>query len=75
MGVQMSSMVFAEMLQSTASGHVAFAIGGAEGLRLPASWLRISLSQMTWPHRLARLLLLEQIFRSREIWAQSGYHK
>eukprot|EP00435_Cladocopium_sp_Y103_P000717 s4413_g1.t1 len=70
MGVQMNSMVFAEMLQSTASGHVAFIIGGAEGLpRLPALQ-RISLSQMTWPHRLARLLLLEQIFRSREIWAQ-----
>ena len=44
-----------------------FAVGGAEGL--PASWrggadLLLSLSPMTFPHELARVLLAEQIYRA-----------
>ncbi|HET9932448.1 MAG TPA: 23S rRNA (pseudouridine(1915)-N(3))-methyltransferase RlmH, partial [Polyangiaceae bacterium] len=51
-------------------GVIAFAIGGAEGL--PAEFSkraqhRLSLSRLTLPHRLARLLLAEQLYRALSI--------
>ena len=57
-------------------GVVAFAIGGAEGL--PAELLRradvrLSLSSMTLPHRLARLILLEQLYRGISILRNEPY--
>eukprot|EP00439_Symbiodinium_sp_Y106_P066048 s977_g10.t1 len=86
LGEAMESDTFATLilgvLQETA--RVSFAIGGADGLPEPlrpgcgelARTVRhLSLSQMTFPHRLARVLLLEQIFRARELTIGSGYSR
>ncbi|MFZ5774591.1 MAG: 23S rRNA (pseudouridine(1915)-N(3))-methyltransferase RlmH, partial [Thermodesulfobacteriota bacterium] len=58
--------------------EVAFLIGGPCGL--PARLVReadlaLSLSRMTFTHEMARLLLLEQLYRAFSIRAGSGYHK
>ncbi|MEI9951462.1 MAG: 23S rRNA (pseudouridine(1915)-N(3))-methyltransferase RlmH [Pseudomonadota bacterium] len=48
-------------------GHVAFVIGGAEGIPSALSAkadVRLSLSTFTFPHRLARVMLYEQLYRS-----------
>ena len=56
---------------------ITFAIGGADGL--PAALVaranrRLSLSAMTLPHRMARLVLLEQIYRALTIIRGEPYH-
>lgn len=57
-------------------GEIAFVIGGAEGI-LPELSARadelLSLSRMTLPHRLARVLLLEQIYRGLTILRHEPY--
>jgi 23S rRNA (pseudouridine1915-N3)-methyltransferase len=52
---------------------VCFVIGGPKGLELEAD-LRLSLGPMTLPHQLARVVLLEQIFRAHKILAREPYH-
>ncbi len=58
--------------------RVAFWVGGAFGLSgeviQEADW-RLSLSEMTLPHELARLVLLEQIYRAFTIIRGENYHK
>ncbi|MBM5819210.1 MAG: 23S rRNA (pseudouridine(1915)-N(3))-methyltransferase RlmH, partial [Cyanobacteria bacterium K_DeepCast_150m_m2_101] len=60
------------------SERLVFVIGGAEGidpaLKARASW-KLSLSPMTFPHELARLLLLEQLYRALTIQQGGPYHK
>ena len=54
-----------------------FAIGGADGLPralVARAGLRLSLSAMTLPHRMARLVLLEQIYRALTIIRGEPYH-
>jgi len=61
---------------STGKGVVAFIIGGADGIPKALSQsakARISLSKLTLPHRLARVLLLEQLYRSLSILRGEPY--
>ena len=58
--------------------ELAFAIGGADGLGaevLNRADVKMSLGPMTWPHLLARSLLLEQLYRTQQILAGHPYHR
>jgi 23S rRNA (pseudouridine1915-N3)-methyltransferase len=50
-----------------------FVIGGPKGLAIDAD-MRLSLGPMTLPHQLARVVLLEQIYRAHKILAREPYH-
>jgi 23S rRNA (pseudouridine1915-N3)-methyltransferase len=50
-----------------------FVIGGPTGLELSAD-MRLSLGPMTLPHQLARVVLLEQLYRAHKILAREPYH-
>jgi 23S rRNA (pseudouridine1915-N3)-methyltransferase len=52
---------------------VCFVVGGPRGLDLEAD-LRLSLGPMTLPHQLARVVLLEQLYRAHKILAREPYH-
>ena len=77
-GQTFDSQAFAERLEGSGSERLVFVIGGAEGidpaLKARASW-KLSLSPMTFPHELARLLLLEQLYRALTIQQGGPYHK
>jgi 23S rRNA (pseudouridine1915-N3)-methyltransferase len=51
-----------------------FVIGGPKGLDLERCDLRLSLGPMTLPHQLARVVLLEQLFRAHKILTGEPYH-
>ena len=80
-GRQWSSRDFAAHLRGWADrgvGTVAFAIGGAAGLGEPVltrADTLVSLGSMTWPHFLARVMLLEQLYRAQQILAGHPYHR
>ena len=73
-----SSLAFARHLEGSGSERLAFVIGGADGLdpaiKAQATW-RLSLSPLTFPHELARLLLLEQLYRALSIQQGAPYHR
>jgi 23S rRNA (pseudouridine1915-N3)-methyltransferase len=80
-GLQLDSAGFAGLLQGWMNGGrrgVTFVVGGADGLpaevREAANEV-LGLSRMTLPHRLARLVLAEQLYRALEILRGSPYHK
>lgn len=52
---------------------LSFVIGGPKGLELRAD-MRLSLGPMTLPHQLARVVLLEQVYRAHKILAREPYH-
>ena len=51
-----------------------FVIGGPKGLALESADHRFSLGALTLPHQLARVVLLEQIYRAHKILAREPYH-
>jgi 23S rRNA (pseudouridine1915-N3)-methyltransferase len=57
-----------------AGRDVCFAIGGPFGTRLSAADHTLSLGPLTLPHLLARVVLLEQLFRAHKILAGQTYH-
>lgn len=80
-GRKMDSPGLARLLEQLAlegNSRVCFLIGGSEGLS-PAvkegADLRLSMSDMTFPHHLARVMLLEQLYRACAINAGAKYHK
>lgn len=79
-GRPLESRAFAQHLArwQNEGRDVAFLIGGAWGLDdeiLAQADLRLSLSAMTLPHELARLVLLEQVYRALTILRGEPYHK
>lgn len=80
-GSELTSLEFADYIRElTVSGksNLAFVIGGSLGLSqevLNRSDFRLSLSKMTLPHQIARLVLLEQLYRSFKIIRGETYHK
>jgi 23S rRNA (pseudouridine1915-N3)-methyltransferase len=69
-GDSLTSTAFAKKLESwgrRGKGDVAFVLGGAEGIPeklVRSADARLSLSSLTLPHRLARVVLFEQIYRA-----------
>lgn len=80
-GKQADSVEFAQMIQSAAvSGEskMCFIIGGSYGLAKEVkdmAKVKLSMSKMTFPHHLARVMLLEQIYRGFKIAEGGKYHK
>ncbi len=53
---------------------ICFVLGGPRGLDLDRCDTRLSLGPMTLPHQLARVVLLEQLYRAHKILAREPYH-
>ena len=75
-GRQMSSEGLAEWLEERRheGRPLCFVIGGAFGLSLPSADLQLSFGLMTLPHQLARVVLVEQLYRAHRILAGEPYH-
>jgi 23S rRNA (pseudouridine1915-N3)-methyltransferase len=79
-GEEMDSVAFSRFVEraQNQSRDVCFAIGGDEGLDssvLERARLVLSLSRMTLPHRLARVVLMEQLYRAYTLIRGEPYHR
>lgn len=81
LGQQPDSVAFAEQIEKLGiqgKSHIQFIIGGSLGLHQSVSKKAdkaISFSNMTFPHQMMRVILLEQIYRSYRIMMGEPYHK
>jgi 23S rRNA (pseudouridine1915-N3)-methyltransferase len=80
-GKSLSSQAFAEQVgrwRDSGVADLAFAIGGADGhdaALLSRADFKLSLSPLTWPHMLVRVMLAEQVYRAHSILAGHPYHR
>lgn len=79
-GRQMDSVQLSQKLESLSrtGKRIVFAIGGSLGLGdqvVARANVKLSFSPMTFPHQLARVMLLEQVYRACKIGAGERYHK
>ena len=70
------SVEFSAFLESRRQSglDLCFVIGGPHGIDLPGVQHRLSLGKITLPHQLARVVLLEQLYRAHKILAGEPYH-
>jgi 23S rRNA (pseudouridine1915-N3)-methyltransferase len=75
-GERLDSVAFSGFLEARRQSalDLCFVVGGPFGLDLDAVDHRISLGPMTLPHQLARVVLLEQLYRGHKILAGEPYH-
>ena len=80
-GRERSSEELAQLVgtwEQSSAKHLVFLIGGSYGLHpsiKAEAQVKLSMSPMTFPHHLARVMLLEQIYRAFKIREGSSYHK
>ena len=79
-GKQYSSEELARLLEDTRqeTSKIIFVIGGSAGLSDDVKKecsIKISMSRMTFPHQMARMILAEQLYRAESINAGMKYHK
>jgi 23S rRNA (pseudouridine1915-N3)-methyltransferase len=74
-GLTLDSVQFSEWLEERRRDgrDLCFVIGGPKGLELEVD-MRLSFGPMTLPHQLARVVLLEQLYRAHKILAREPYH-
>jgi 23S rRNA (pseudouridine1915-N3)-methyltransferase len=75
-GRQYDSVAFSRWLEARRQGRrdLCFVVGGPYGLDLDRCDEKLSLGPMTLPHQLARVVLLEQLYRAHKILANEPYH-
>jgi 23S rRNA (pseudouridine1915-N3)-methyltransferase len=75
-GQSFDSEAFAAFLEARRQDgrDLCFVIGGPKGLELQSADHRVSLGALTLPHQLARVVLLEQLYRAHKILAGEPYH-
>jgi 23S rRNA (pseudouridine1915-N3)-methyltransferase len=75
-GLEFDSIEFSKWLEERRQEgrDLCFVIGGPRGLDLDMCDTRLSLGRITLPHQLARVVLLEQIYRAHKILAREPYH-
>jgi 23S rRNA (pseudouridine1915-N3)-methyltransferase len=75
-GKEFDSVEFSRFLEERRQSGLGlcFVIGGPKGLELERCDLKVSLGPMTLPHQLARVVLLEQLYRAHKILAGEPYH-
>ena len=75
-GRQFSSEELAVWLEERRQSglDLCFVVGGPRGLSLDRCDTKLSFGEMTMPHQLARVVLLEQLYRAHKILAREPYH-
>jgi 23S rRNA (pseudouridine1915-N3)-methyltransferase len=75
-GDELDSLAFSRFIETRRQEgrDLCFVVGGPYGLRLEGVDHRLSLGRLTMPHQLARVVLLEQLYRAHKIIAGEPYH-
>ena len=75
-GEELDSVSFSDFLETRrqSAQDLCFVVGGPFGLELDEVDHRMSLGRITLPHQLARVVLLEQLYRGHKILAGEPYH-